>query len=1000
MILEFSKRKELTFIVPKEEERGVLRVAKKVAKDVEKTAGVQPEIADTPTPCAQAILAVTAGSGETARKLGERIPQLKEAEGKWEVYGFCLVEEPLEGIEKALVIYGSDKLGTIYGLFHLSELLGVSPCVFWGDAEGPTYEAVFFTEKNSAGKHRAASGGEVPGQKKDGYICGDGLEYRTVQTEKTVEIENSISREPSVKYRGFFINDEWPCFGNWTFSHYGGFTAEMYDKVFEYLLRMKGNYLWPAMWTSSFLVDGPGMASMELADEYGIYIGMSHHEPCMRSSEEWDMVKGEDTPYGTEWSYLTNKEGLLKYWEEGLKRSKGHSVFPTIGMRGERDSKMLGDDAAVGENVRVLKDIITNQKRLIAEHLQEKGQELPLLFAVYKEVEDYYFGDGTESLRDFQELEGVTLLLCEDNFGNMRALPKAEERNRKGGFGMYYHLDYHGGPVSYEWVASVPLTKIWEQMTMAYEYGIRELWIVNVGDLKFQEYPLNYFMELAYDFEAWGSSAPNQTSKYTRLWVEKQFGAYTSPEEQEKIGWVTEEYIRLNHLRRPEACNKTVYHSAHYEEGARMLARCERLEQENEKLLALLREQGREKAYYSMIYYPAAASANLLKMHLLEGLNHLYAAQGRADANAAGEKMELCIQRDEALSGELAAFENGKWAGMELAYHIGFTNWNSEDWRYPVRHVLRLPKQPRLVVCRTDDTKSYTNQYFPEPILIDDFQESETEQVSLDIVNGGAGVLKWSIETACGWLKFSQKAGETKVQDRLTVQVDKGCFTRGKTEEGEFKIRSGEEFVPVLVKAAVRVFPGIVPGTFIPENGVYVMRAEEYAERKEGVYQGRAAGFERLEDYGKYGSGMKVFPVTASFEREKALEQVPSLTYQLWCGREGACRLQIHTSPANPLVYGGILSLGIAVNGETAQQAVITPEGYKGGDNDCRQWEEAVLAQEHVADMEIYLKSGVNRITVYAQEAGVVLERLVVYRKEQPPKSAYLGANPGICSKV
>ena len=445
-----------------------------------------------------------------------------------------------------------------------------------------------------------------------------------------------------------------------------------------------------------------------------------------------------------------------------MKRCCGHQVFPTIGMRGERDSKMLGEDAQIEENVRVLKDIITQQRRLIRENLEQEGQTYPLLFAVYKEVEDYYFGDSkTAGLRDFPELEGVTLMLCEDNFGNMRALPRKEERCRNGGFGMYFHLDYHGDPCSYEWVASTPVTKIWEQMSMAYEYGIRDVWIVNAGDVKFQEYPLNFFMDMAYDFETWRRK--EAVAGYARQWTKKQFGTYTTSKEQEKIAWILGEYIRLNHLRRPESCNDKVYHPAHFEEGRRMLLRCEKLEQENEAMLALLKERGREEAYFSMIYYAAAASANLLKMHLYGGMNHHFAIQGKAVANEMGDRMEECIARDEALGEEMRAFKDGKWAGMESACHIGFTNWNSEDWRYPLKYVVRLPKQPRLVVSRADEEAYYTNQYFPIPVLIDDFSTSERKKITLEIANGGQGVVKWSVDESCPWLSFSAMQGETKL---------------------------------------------------------------------------------------------------------------------------------------------------------------------------------------------------------------------------------------------
>lgn len=963
-----SKGQQLTFIIPKEEGEGVRRVAKKVVEDVEKTTGLHPSMALDGKNLNQAVIAVTAGNGKTAKLLEQRIPELEKVKGKWEVYGFYLMEHPYPGVEQGLLIYGSDKLGTIYGLFHLSELLGITACTFWGDTGHPVYEKLVLKTRENTEKS---------------------------QIDNCIFVENGISREPSVKYRGFFINDEWPCFGNWTCSHFKGFTAQMYDHVFEYLLRMKGNYLWPAMWTSSFLLDGPGMESMKLADAYGIYIGMSHHEPCMRSSEEWDLVKGKDSPYGEDWSYLTNKEGLLKYWEDGLKRCCGHQVFPTIGMRGERDSKMLGEDAQIEENVRVLKDIITQQRRLIRENLEQEGQTYPLLFAVYKEVEDYYFGDSkTAGLRDFQELDGVTLMLCEDNFGNMRALPRKEERCRNGGFGMYFHLDYHGGPCSYEWVASTPVTKIWEQMSMAYEYGIQDVWIVNAGDVKFQEYPLNFFMDMAYDFETWGKK--EAAYHYVRKWTREQFGTYTTKEEQDKIAWILEEYIRLNHLRRPESCNDKVYHPAHFEEGRKMLQRCKKLEQENEAMLALLKERGREEAYFSMIYYAAAASANLLKMHLYAGMNHHFAIQGKAVANEMGDKMEECIARDEQLSEKMRRFKDGKWAGMESACHIGFTNWNSEDWRYPLKYVIRLPKQPRLVVSRADEEAYYTNQYFPIPILVDDFSTSQRKKITLEIANGGQGVVKWSVDESCPWLSFSAMQGETKFQDRLTLTVHRELLPLEEEQEFCFYIRAGEESVPVQVRAKRRDFSMIPSGCFLPQKGRYVIPAVEYIEKTEGFYEGKKAAYERLEDYGKYETGMKVFPVTSAFLKEDTGEnQAPSLTYSLWVEEEGRYELQLHTSPANPLVYGEMLTVGLSCNQEAVTELIITDESYKGGDNACATWEHAMLIQEHISTKKITLKKGENRITLYPREAGLVLERLVLHPAGEPIEISYLGPDIG-----
>lgn len=964
--LEISKNKGLYFVIPEECGTGVKKVAGKVAKDVEGTLSFCPEICETAVPAKQAVIAVTAGSGKLAETLCSKISKLGQVEGKRESYAFIVAENPVEGIESALVIYGSDKLGTIYGLFHLSELLGVTAMVDWGDCQ---------------------------------YVKQDSFILK--------EEDSFVSKEPSVKYRGFFINDEWPCCGNWATSHFGSFNAKMYDHIFEYLLRMKGNYLWPAMWAENFMLDGPDLESMKLADEYGIYIGMSHHEPCMRSGAEYSKVRGPKSPYGDAWSYVTNKEGILRFWEDGVKRSIGHNVFPTVGMRGENDSKMLGEDSLISDNVRLLKEIITKQREMIHEHLETDGKKVPQLFAVYKEVEDYYFGGGSEEgLRGFKELEDVTLLLCEDNWGNMRALPEAFERNHKGGFGMYFHLDYHGDPVSYEWVSSTELSKIWEQMTEAYEYGVRELWIVNVGDVKFQEFPLNYFMDLAYDFEKWGSLAPNSTKEYTKAWIESVFGSYTSKKEREEIQEVLEGYLKINALRKPESLNDTVYHPAHYLECEKLLSFCGKLEEKNKRLWKILEERGMGDAYFSMIYFSAEASFNLLKMHLYSGKNHLYASQGKAVANEYDKLVEACIEKDEALKTQMAEFKDGKWAGMELASHIGFTNWNDEDWRYPVRHIVRLPKKPRLVVTRADKTQHYTNQYFPITLVIDDFVVSSSKKAKIQIANGGQGSVKWKIQegarkvgldgiahesgegSRCEWLEFSQISGETTLQDEVEISLKEENLPLGEEVSCSFEIKTETEFVPVLVKALKKDTSALPEGAFLAEHGMFVIDAVHYADKQAGLYEGEAVELEELYDFGKYQSGIKAFPVTSSFDSK---ENAPSVTYELYSEEEKDCFLNLYTSPANPLIYGGKLSVEVSVNEGAGKLVEFTKAGYKGGEPGCIPWEQAVLNQEHVGSTEISLKKGLNKITVFAREAGMVLERLVVYPKDIERAVSYLG---------
>lgn len=964
--IKFSKDTTINMILDEQAGEGLRRIREKVAKDIERTTGASVQT-DANGDCGQAVLAATLGEGTLADALAEKIPELKTLSGRWESYGFYLAEHPMEGVESALVIVGSDRTGTIYGMFHLSELLGVTALGFWGDVTPPVWESALLTDERTGEK---AS---------DGHLVK--------------MVSGGISKEPSVKFRGFFINDEWPCFGKWTFSHYNGFTAEMYDHVFEYLLRMKGNYLWPAMWTSSFLLDGPGIASMQLATEYGIYIGMSHHEPCMRSGEEFSIFKGENSPYGTEWNYDVNKEGLLKFWEDGLTRVKDEQIFPTVGMRGERDSKLLGDDATIAENVRQLKEIIINQRKLLAQHVNPDLKKVPQLFAIYKEVEDYYFGDGRiAGIRGFDELEDVTLLFCEDNFGNMRALPQESERQHPGGFGMYYHVDYHGSPISFEWVNSTPLVRIWEQMTEAYEYGVRNLWIVNVGDVKFQEYPLGYFMELAYDFETWGGGSSEKVREYTAQWVQKQFGAYASEEQCREITWVLEESVRLNSYRRPEALNDTIYHPAHYNEGRRMLERCEELEQKTEQLLAELTGTPAEKAYFSMIYYPAAGSANLLKMHLFSGMNHLYASQGRAVANVYGEKMQACIQKDAKLAERMRTFNGGKWSSMELEEHIGFVNWNDEDWRYPVQHVVTLPKKPRLTVSRADGTGSYTNQYFPIPLVIDDFRYAGKEKVTIQIANGGTGSVEWKIEESCDYLEFSAREGSTELLDEVEITFLREKLPVGQEAEFACNIRTERESVQLRILCRNESMAKVPFGAYVMQDGLCVANAADFSVKLGGVYKEGRASFERLADYGKYGSGMKVCPTTADYGKaDWENGSAPALMYEIWAEQEQTYILEIRTSPANPLVNGGSLQTGVRINSGEVQALALIGEGYRGGDTECEEWCRAVLNQEHCAKLPVQLKKGINTITLYAGEAGVVLERLQIYAPDRQPKSSYMG---------
>ena len=947
-LIQCGSQNAATFIVETEAFEGVKRIAQKVANDFEKVCGTLPTIAESFSPngnCENTIIFATLNKSpltDTLAREGKFDPS--DIQGKREVYGIKFIDKPFDGVSQALLVCGSDKRGTIYGMFALSEFIGVSPLHFWGDAEPVRREKIDIT-------------GEI----------------------------ETVSKEPSVKYRGFFINDEWPCFGNWTFSRFGGFTAEMYEHVFELLLRLKGNYLWPAMWTSSFALDGPGSLNEELADIYGVVMGASHHEPCLRASEEWDKVRGPQSEYGNDWNYYINKNGLLQYWEDGLKRSGKYEKIITIGMRGERDSSMLGEGSSLKDNIDLLKDIIKNQRELIKKHVNHDIDKVPQVLALYKEVEEYFYGSAEAgSLKDWGELDGVICMLCEDNFGFMRTLPTADTRERRGGFGMYYHFDYHGGPVSYEWMPSSPYEKTWEQMCMAYDYGIRDIWIVNVGDLKFNEVPLAYFMELAYNFEKWGTAAVNSIDAYTAEWLEKTFPLLDETV-REKMARVLHGYIKINALRRPEAQNAEIYHPCHYLETDRMINFTEEIGKLNDEVYTAL--GGNEKdAYYSMVYFPAKASINLLRMNLYAGKNRHYAKQGRKIANYYSDLVTACIEKDRALAHEFSLFRDGKWKGMELEQHIGFVKWNEDNCRFPLRIKVEPAYKPRMVVSRKDREEVYTKAYgSPMTIAIDDFLYMGNDEVIIEIANDGIGSIDYTIEADAqhDWLELSSLKGNVEVQEEIVLRCDRQKLT-DTIKTARLLVKDRETVVSLEIKARALDIGKLPPMTFLENNGVITMNANHFCDKKDAP----GGGFIELKNFGRSGCGMKVFPFTSIFDGQP---EKPALLYRFLIEETGTYTTEIWSTPTNPVKNAQPLRFQLADSKGAEQVIIAVPADFKAGSPSDKGWCDGVLDNIRISTAQLSMEKGVQHISISAMDAGFVLERIVIYKTGKPPLNSYLG---------
>lgn len=534
------------------------------------------------------IVVGTIGKSKFAKKYKL---QSKELLGKWEQY--------LIFTDKGkLVILGSDKRGTIFGIYELSRQIGVSPWYWMADAPIQKHEQIF-----------AKSG-----------VYTDG--------------------EPKVKYRGIFINDEWPSFGTWCNNQFGGINSKAYARIFELMLRLKANYFWPAMWDSRFNEDDP--LSPQLADDMGIVMGTSHHEPMMRAHKEY--VYRKDS-IGA-WDYATNKANLDRFFEEGLERNKAYENLITIGMRGDGDVAMgNGNDE---DNMKTLKDVVDGQREIIERVYKKPASEVPQLWAIFTEVQRYYDAGFTVP-------DDVTLLFCDNNWGYIRRTGPEKEQARKGGMGMYYHIDMNGGPWNDRWINTTTAAKIREQLNLAYQTGIDRIWIINVGDLKPKEMPIDFIMHYAWNPDDYPADKIDQ---YMVDWARSIFGG----EYAREIADIVTEYSNMNLERKPEVQRVGIY-SVETGEAQRMFNRWDDLEK---RTLSLSKKMPAEMqdAFYQLVEYPAVASAGVAKIYLAATLGDSIT-------------MQTLFERDKQMTDKYnKVIAGGKWDGMMLDKHIGYRMWS------------------------------------------------------------------------------------------------------------------------------------------------------------------------------------------------------------------------------------------------------------------------------------------------------------------------------------
>ncbi|KZS95513.1 hypothetical protein SISNIDRAFT_438997 [Sistotremastrum niveocremeum HHB9708] len=930
---------------------GVQRAASDFQSDIQQVTGTKPSLTNFTTTSKVSGTPIIVGTLGKSSLISQVVKNAKinvsAINGTWEAFWAGEVSNPLPGVSQAYVIIGADKRGSIFGLYTHSESFGVSPWWWWADVPIKTSKSLF------------ASG------------CQHGT--------------------PSVKYRGFFLNDEQPALQNWAQEKFNNnftstpFNHLFYTKIFELLLRMKGNYLWPAQWSSSFAVDDP--QNQFLADYYGVVMGTSHEEPMARSTpNEWN-------EFGSgPWDFTTNAANITAFWKEGVERAQPYETLYTVGMRGLGDLPLTN-----GENINLLENIISIQRGLLTDANPGVNiTKIPQMWCLYQEVQGFY-QDGMTVPDD------ITLLWTDDTWGNIRRYPLANETSRSGGAGVYYHVDLVGPPRDYKWIQSSQIPKIFEQLNLAIVRNATNIWILNVGDLKPYERDTEFFITYGYNHTIYNTT--NLDASFVIPWAQREFGLSAS--KSATVAEIVTNFTRINAARKPELWNSTTWSLTNYREAEWMLNQYNAIAAVSTTIYNSL-DKNTQPAFFQLIHHPVQASANLAAIYIQAGYNNLRASQARLSTNNLADEVQTLFEHDFDFETEYHTMLDGKWDHMMDQTHVGYFYWqqpmtNSMPLISRVQTKKQaLPGPMRIAVEGSQgawpgDNQNDCSQGYncPNPtIVLDNFTPAGSRFV--EIGAGGPNTFSWTAGSNVTWLKLNATKGtitSSNPETRLLLTVDWSKVT-------------GAQYANLQINATAKgQAPMNQPITFIANNTVVPSSFKGFVEGDGGISieaahasRNTAANgvqWTNIPGYGRTLSALTPLPADGNGNTGFAAGSGPVLEYDFFNFNtlaNGTLNVTTYVSPSFN-AYGDDRRLAFAISIDSGSPQVqefmpltppaSSPAGWSGNDGFVANSIVSVNTQH------TNISPGSHTLKVYAMEPAVVIQKLVINTGNV--RYAYLG---------